>query len=165
MIGNPCRVDICSLRSVFHPCLHRLSRFFLLMTRFTVAKNKERAEVKVQEGPEGFDFKYGEKYIFKYSFKAKKGMKVSKRFTHLGQLKGSKGGKMIKGDPIYSLTANNKGLMVRFSNHESIPDYHPGMETYIDWDDVTGEWVNVKITTVFGKSMEASTKIACRLDV
>lgn len=39
-------------------------------------------------------------------------MQVTSRFTHLGQLKGSVGGYMIKGDPIYSLTANNKGLMV-----------------------------------------------------
>ena len=77
-------------------------------------KNQERSEVKVQEGPDGFPFLKGEKYVFSYSFRAVEGMKVSNRFTHLGQLKGSKGGYMIKGDPIYSLTANDDGLMVRF---------------------------------------------------
>lgn len=80
---------------------------------------------------------------------------MAKRFTHLGQLKGSADGYMVKGDPIYSLTANHHGLMVRFSNKESIEDFHPGMDTYLDWEKATGEWVHVKITTVFGKSMEA----------
>lgn len=119
-----------------------------------MAKEKERSEVKVQEGPDGFPFLKNQKYIFKYSFKAKEGMRVAKRFTHLGQLKGSKGGYMIKGDPIYSLTANNSGLMVRFSNLESIEDFHPGMEKHMDWDKATGNWVHVTITTVFGQSME-----------
>lgn len=79
-----------------------------------MAKEEERSEVKVKKGPEGFPFLKGEKYVFSYSFRAVEGMKVSKRFTFLGQLKGSKGGYMIKGDPIYSLTANNHGLNVRF---------------------------------------------------
>lgn len=122
--------------------------------RFTVPKEEERAEVKVKEGPQGFPFLKHEKYIFRYSFQAKEGMRVTKRFTHLGQLKGSKGGNMLKGDPIYSLTANDKGLMVRFSNQESIEDYHPGMEKELDWEKATGDWVHVKITTIFGESME-----------
>lgn len=42
-------------------------------------KEKERSEVKVQEGPEGFGFLKGEKYIFKYSVRPKEGMKVTKR--------------------------------------------------------------------------------------
>ena len=117
-------------------------------------KNEERAEVKVQEGPEGFPFLKNEKYVFRYSFKADEGMRVAKRFTHIGQLKGSKGGYMIKGDPIYSLTANHHGLNVRFSNLESIEDYHDGFEKHLDWEKATGEWVHVKITTVFGESME-----------
>lgn len=79
---------------------------------------------------------------------------VAKRFTHFGQLKGSKNGYMVSGDPIYSLTANHHGLMVRFSNKESIKDYADGMSTALDWEDATGKWVHVKITTVFGKSME-----------
>lgn len=45
--------------------------------RFIVEKEKERSEVKVQEGPDGFPFLHGEKYIFGYSFRAKEGMKVS----------------------------------------------------------------------------------------
>lgn len=81
-------------------------------------------------------------------------MQVATRFTHLGQIKGSKEGYMIKGDPIYSLTANKYGLMVRFSNLESIEDFHPGMDEYLSWEDATGEWVHVEITTVFGKFME-----------
>jgi len=79
------------------------------------------------------------------------------RFTHLGQLKGSVGmggGKMVKGDPIYSLTANKDGLMVRFSNLESIEDFHEGLEKHLDWGDATGQWVHVKIVTTFGESME-----------
>lgn len=123
-------------------------------TRFIVEKDAERAEVKVQEGPDGFPFLKNEKYIFKYSFRAVEGMKVANRFTHLGQLKGSKGGYMISGDPIYSLTANDDGLMVRFSNLESIEDFHPGFEEHLDWTGSTGQWISVKITTVFGESME-----------
>lgn len=126
--------------------------------RFIVKKDEERSEVKVQEGPDGFPFLYGEEYIFKYSFKAVDGMKVATRFTHLGQLKGSVDGYMIKGDPIYSLTANKYGLMVRFSNLESIEDFHPGMEEHLDWDDATGDWVHVEIITTFGQSMEVRYK-------
>ena len=39
------------------------------------------------------------------------------------------------------------------SNLESIEDFHPGMDNYLPWEDATGDWVNVKLTTVFGKSM------------
>ena len=109
--------------------------------RFIVDKDEERAEVKVQEGPAGFPFLKGETYIFKYSFKAKEGMEVAKRFTHIGQLKGSANGYMVKGDPIYSLTANHHGLQVRFSNKESIEDFHPGMEEELEW------WVTVLFET------------------
>ncbi|CAB1096171.1 unnamed protein product [Ectocarpus sp. CCAP 1310/34] len=121
--------------------------------RFIVDKDEERSEVKVQEGPEGFPFLYGEEYNFKYSFKLIEDMKVATRYTHLGQLKGSAGGYMIKGDPIYSLTANKHGLHVRFSNLETIEDYHDGLDMPLDWDAVTGEWVHVEIITTFGKSM------------
>lgn len=121
--------------------------------RFIVDKDEERSEVKVQEGPEGFPFLKNEEYIFKYSFRAIEGMEVATRFTHLGQLKGSAGGYMVKGDPIYSLTANRHGLMVRFSNLETIEDFYPGLDDYLDWEACTGEWVHVEIITTFGKSM------------
>jgi len=39
--------------------------------------------VKIQEGPEGFGFYKGETYTYRYSFRAKEGMKVSKRFVLL----------------------------------------------------------------------------------
>ena len=84
-------------------------------------------------------------------------MRVAKKFTHLGQLKGSKNGNMVKLDPIYSLTANKDGLMVRFSNRDSTDNFHPGLEKHLDWDKATGEWVHVDITTVFGESMEVCT--------
>lgn len=113
---------------------------------------------QVQEGPEGFPFLKNEKYIFKYSFRAVDGMEVATRFTHLGQLKGSAGGYMISGDPIYSLTANKHGLMVRFSNLESIEDFYAGFDDHLDWDDATGEWVHVEIITTFGESMEVKRK-------
>lgn len=61
---------------------------------------------------------------------------------------------MVKGDPIYSLTANHRGLQVRFSNKDSIEDYVDGFSKGLDWENATGKWVHVKITTVFGKSME-----------
>lgn len=44
-----------------------------------MSKDNERSEVKVQEGPEGFPFRKGEEYIFKYSFRVVEGMKVAKR--------------------------------------------------------------------------------------
>ena len=132
--------------------LTRTSLIFII--RFFVAKKAERAEVKVNEGPKSFPFLKNEKYIFRYSFQAKEGMRVAKKYTHLGQLKGSKNGEFVKLDPIYSLTANKDGLMVRFSNRDSTKDFYPGLEKHLDWDKATGEWVHVKITTVFGKSME-----------
>lgn len=55
----------------------------LFFLRFIVKKEAERSEVKVQEGPEGFSFLKNEKYVFKYSFRAKEEMKVAKRFNHL----------------------------------------------------------------------------------
>ena len=133
--------------------------FAVLFFRFIVKKEAERSEVKVQQGPSGFPFKKNERYVFKYSFRAVESMKVATRFTHLGQIKGSKGGYMIKGDPIYSLTANKYGLMVRFSNKDTIEDFHPGLEKYLNWEDATGEWVDVKITTVFGRSMEVRRSV------
>lgn len=47
-----------------------------------MTKDNERAEVKVQEGPEGFPFLMGEEYIFKYSFRAVDGMQVTDRSAH-----------------------------------------------------------------------------------
>ncbi|CAN0343649.1 unnamed protein product, partial [Ectocarpus sp. 12 AP-2014] len=75
------------------------------------------------------------------------------RSTRAPGNRGSAGGYMIKGDPIYSLTANKHGLHVRFSNLESIEDYHDGLDMPLDWDAATGEWVHVEIITTFGKSM------------
>lgn len=109
----------------------------------------------MKDGISGFPFLKGEKYIFKYSFKPKKGMKVGKLFTILGQLKGDVDGSMIKGVPIYSIVANRDGIMVRFSNlDKTIPDYHPGFEEALNWEDALGKWVHVEITTVLGESME-----------
>lgn len=81
------------------------------------------------------------------------------RYTHLGQLKGTIGkgkvkGTMIKLDPIYSLTANSDGLMVRFSNRGSTSNFHEGLDKHLNWKDSTGQWVHVKIVTTFGESME-----------
>lgn len=76
----------------------------------------------------------------------------------MGQLKGTIGkgkvkGVMIKGDPIFSLTANNHGIMVRFSNRDTTENFHEGLEKHLSWSDSTGQWVHVKIQTTFGKSM------------
>ena len=87
------------------------------MIRFAVPQEGERSEVKVKAGPEGFPFQKNEKYVFKYSFRPKKNMKVGKQYTHFGQIKGDEsddGTDIIFGVPIYSLTANTSGLMVRF---------------------------------------------------
>lgn len=120
-----------------------------------MAKDSERAEVKVKDGAAGFPFRKGEEYVFKYSFKPKKGMKVGKLFTILGQLKGSADGEMLKGVPLYSIVANRNGIMVRFSNlDETIPNYHPGLDNYLSWEDALGKWVHVEVTSVLGKSME-----------
>lgn len=127
--------------------------------RFVVKKDEERSEVKVKGGPEGFPFRKHERYVFKYSFRAKEGMKVSKRYTHLGQLKGAVDQySMITGDPIYSLTANTDGLMVRFSNRDTTENFIEGLEKHLDWNKATGQWVHVTITTVFGESMEVKTQ-------
>ncbi|CAM9650390.1 unnamed protein product [Ectocarpus fasciculatus] len=125
---------------------------------FVVKKDEERSETKVNEGPEGFDYFKGEKYTIKYSFRAEEGMRVSSKYTHLGQLKGTIGkgkvkGTMIKLDPIFCLTANKDGLMVRFSNREMPDNFHEGLSKHLNWKDSTGQWVHVKIVTTFGESM------------
>ena len=122
--------------------------------RFVVAKDAERAEVKVKDGIDGFPFQRGEEYIFKYSFKPKEGMQVGKLFTILGQLKGDTGEEMIKGVPIYSIVANDDGIMVRFSNLDSIDDHYKGLDDFLSWEDALGKWVHVKVTTVLGESRE-----------
>ncbi|CAM9880751.1 unnamed protein product [Ectocarpus sp. 12 AP-2014] len=125
-------------------------------SRFIVPKNVQRAETKVAYGPEGFPFLKGERYIYKYSFRAVEGMKLGKRFTHIGQIKGAyNGGQTVDGDPIVSISANLDGLHVRFSNiDKTIPDYYTHDSWYRNWEDATGEWVHVTIDTVFGESME-----------
>lgn len=99
------------------------------------------------------------KYYFKH-------FNAAGRYTHFGQLKGTIGkgkvkGVMIKGDPIFSLTANTDGLMVRFSNRHSTDNFHEGLEKHLKWADTTGLWVHVKIVTTFGKSMEVRRKGVC----
>ncbi|CAB1107577.1 unnamed protein product [Ectocarpus sp. CCAP 1310/34] len=125
-------------------------------SRFIVPKNVQRAETKVAYGPEGFPFLKGERYIYKYSFRAVEGMKLGKRFTHIGQIKGAyNGGQTVDGDPIVSISANLDGLHVRFSNiDKTIPDYYTHDSWYRNWEDATGEWVHVTIDTVFGEFME-----------
>lgn len=61
---------------------------------------------------------------------------------------------MVSGVPIYSLTANTDGLMVRFSNLDTMENFHSGFEELLSWEDCTDEWVNVEIITTFGESME-----------
>ncbi|CBN74037.1 conserved unknown protein [Ectocarpus siliculosus] len=131
----------CSAGTKVEPC-----------SRFIVPEDKERAEVLVQQGVGGFQFAKGETYIFKYSFKAKDGMKVSGSSSRLGQMKGVSGGFQLLGNPLFSVTANNDGINVRFNNDES--DIVEGMDEFLSWEDATGEWVNVEIQTTFGKSME-----------
>lgn len=123
-------------------------------TRFIVPKEKERAEILLQQGVGGFQFKKGEKYIFKYSFRAKEGMKVSGSSTRFGQMKGVSDGFQLLGNPLYSVTANNNGINVRFNNEDS--DRVEGMDEFLSWEDAAGEWVHVQITTTFGKSMDVS---------
>lgn len=123
-------------------------------TRFIVPKEKERAEVLLQKGVGGFQFKKGETYVFKYSFRAKDGMRVSGSSTRFGQMKGVSDGFQLLGNPLFSVTANNNGINVRFNNQES--DKVDGMDEFLSWEDATGEWIHVQITTTFGKSMEVS---------
>lgn len=121
-------------------------------SRFVVPKEKERAEVIVENPPTGFDFRKGETYTFKYSFRAKEGMRVSGSSTRFGQLKGSSGGFLLKGDPLMAITATNDGLNVRFANLDS--NRRNGMDRFLSWEAATGEWVHVVITTTFGRSMK-----------
>ncbi|CAM9124123.1 unnamed protein product [Hapterophycus canaliculatus] len=123
-------------------------------SRFIVPKENERAEVLAQKGVAGFQFKNGESYVYKYSFKPKDGMKVSGSSTRFGQMKGTSNGFQLKGNPMFSLTANNDGINVRFSND---PDStFEGMDEFLSWEDAAGDWVNVEIIVTFGKSMEVN---------
>lgn len=85
-----------------------------------MAKEVERAEVIVVDGPVGFDFVKGETYVFTYSFRAKQGMRVASYSTRFGQLKGAKNGFLLSGDPMFSLRATNDGINVYFSNQVGI---------------------------------------------
>lgn len=67
-------------------------------------------------------------------------------------MKGVSRGFQLLGSPLFSLTANNNGINVRFNNKES--DKVEGMDEYLSWEDSVGEWVHVEIKTTFGKSME-----------
>ena len=96
--------------------------------------------------------------MFSYSFRARDNMKVSGSSTRLGQMKGVDNGFQLKGNPLFSLTANNNGINVRFNNEES--DNVEGMDEYLSWEDSVGEWVNVEIKTTFGKSMEVCSACA-----
>lgn len=125
-----------------------------IRARFIVPKESERAEVLLQQGVGGFQFKKGESYVFRYSFRARDKMKVSGSSTRIGQMKGVSGGFQLKGNPLFSLTANNNGINVRFNNDDY--DKVEGMDEYLSWEDSMGEWVHVEIKTTFGKSMEVS---------
>ena len=106
----------------------------------------------VQDGPERFHFKKGEAYVFKYSFRAKEGMRVATYSTRLGQLKGSSNGFLLEGDPMMQIAATNDGINVRFSNLED--EWINGIDNFLSWEDATGDWVHVQIRTTFGKSMQ-----------
>lgn len=121
-------------------------------SRFSVPKEQERVEVLAQKGVGGFEFQKGEEYVFKYSFRAREDMRVSGSSTRIGQMKGVSGGFQLQGNPLFSLTANNNGINVRFNNKDS--DSVEGMDEFLSWEDATGEWVHVEIKTTFGKSME-----------
>ncbi|CAM9466102.1 unnamed protein product [Ascophyllum nodosum] len=131
----------CPTGTKFEPC-----------SRFVVPKEEERAEVIVQDGPERFHFKKGEAYVFKYSFRAKEGMRVATYSTRLGQLKGSSNGFLLEGDPMMQIAATNDGINVRFSNLED--EWINGIDNFLSWEDATGDWVHVQIRTTFGKSMQ-----------
>lgn len=131
-------------------CIFRFVNAWLL--RFIAPNEHEHAELVVQEGPEGFDFKYAQTYVFKYSFQAKEGMRVSGSSVRLGQMKAFANGYQMGGDPLFSITANNDGVNVRFANLEE--DLVEGMGEFLIWEGATGEWVHVGINTTFGISME-----------
>lgn len=89
-------------------------------------------------------------------------MKVSGSSTRLGQMKGVSSGFQLKGNPLFSVTANNNGINVRFNNEES--GNVEGMDEYLSWEDSLGEWVHVEIKTTFGKSMEVCNACPAPVD-
>lgn len=127
-----------------------------MIARFVVPKEKDRAEVVVQNGPAGFEFKKKETYTIKYSFRAKEGMRVSNSNTRLGQLRGYSDGYELEGGPTFAIIASNDGINVRFDNQES-DRIDEGLDNFLSWEDATGEWVHVEIKTTFRKSMEVYT--------
>ena len=59
----------------------------LQTTRFIVPKSVQRAETKVTFGPDLFPFLENERYVFKYSFRAVEGMKLSNRYGTFSHVK------------------------------------------------------------------------------
>ncbi|CAM9733841.1 unnamed protein product, partial [Choristocarpus tenellus] len=137
------RIYPCSDASSSTPC-----------TTFDVDEDDERAEVKVNSNTDQFKFYEDEEWVIRYSFRPESGMKVADKFTHIGQLKGSKGEGMLDGDALCSITANSEGLNVRFSNQGGSIDDFIVDGSYLDWEDALGEWTHVKITAIFGQEMK-----------
>ncbi|CAM9302753.1 unnamed protein product [Discosporangium mesarthrocarpum] len=102
----------------------------------------------------------GETWEIRYSVRPDEDMKMnSNRFTHLGQLKPSKDDAMLAGTGLYALTANDKGLSVRFSSQGGdIEDFYTAEnkigEDFLDWDDVRGKWVHVEIIVKWGRNIK-----------
>ncbi|CAM9214400.1 unnamed protein product [Choristocarpus tenellus] len=123
-------------------------------TTFDLEKSQKRTEVKVNANAHDWVFYEGETWVVKYSFRPVAGMVVTDRFTHIGQVKPAIGKSMVNGDALMSITANDKGVNVRFSNQGgSIEDYLV-VGDYLSWEDCLGSWTHVKITSTFGSSME-----------
>ncbi|CAM9979298.1 unnamed protein product [Discosporangium mesarthrocarpum] len=143
------KVEACDDAKSSEPC-----------STFKIDKGDERAEVKINSASDDYKLYKEEEWIVKYSFRPKKNMKVSDRFTHMGQIKPSKGKKMVGGDAICSISANNKGLHVRFSNQGgSINDYLNVGDQYIDWGKVAGNWVDVVIEMTLKESMKVTLSV------
>lgn len=119
--------------------------------------DRQRNEIKTynssEEAVKGFE---NETFIFKWKFKINGNMEISTRFSHFFQLKAVGGS---DSHPVLTITGAERdgqdGIEVRHS-----PEQDDTILERVNWDRVTGEWVEVYCRVTFADS--ASLRIVAK---
>lgn len=117
--------------------------------------DRQRNEIKTDnKSPENMWAKEGETMTYRWKMKLPEGMKTTKRFTHVHQLKGidNKQKTADVGKPLMSLTcySTNKGgqeLRVRYYDRRKGDDAETLAK--VDLDQLKGRWVEIEETAKF----------------
>lgn len=111
--------------------------------------DRQRNEIKTYSSSEDAVKGYeNETFLYSWKFKIESGMEVSRRFTHLFQLKAVGGN---ESQPVVSITGNER------SGEDGIEVRHSPLEEFTvlersDWASVTGEWLEAYCRVTFSNS-------------